>query len=96
MSRQITEYGELWVHIAHNVVDDAIMAPCVAISVKCHLAVAKDVVHCLTTLAKLAQVAAGLFPPFQICCSWECVNGGVDEKLQRALFEIIHHNEKIT
>lgn len=63
----------------------------VHVRVKCHFTIAQEVFSCLTSLTKFAQITAGFLPPFQIGCSGECVNGGIEEKFQSAFCEIIHN-----
>ena len=66
--------------MGHNVVDHTIVSPSVSVGVECNFTVVEDVISCLPSFAKFAQITARLFPSLQVCCCGEGVNGSIDEE----------------
>ena len=70
---QVTVYFESWVHIGHNEVDEIVVSPSVAISVK-HLFAAVQVVICGASITtEFALVTGSVFPSLQICWGGQCI-----------------------
>ena len=90
MALKVTENSELFVHIGHNIVDHTIVSPGVSVGVKCNFTIVEDVIGCLSPFAQFAQITARLFPSLQVGRCGEGVNGGIEEKLEGSLLQVVH------